>query len=68
MINRYTATKPKTRTNVVASFGDADMVRTGRSSYELRGATDEDATAAKEWISLFMHEACLKLGPAELNS
>jgi hypothetical protein len=25
----------------------------------LRGASEEEFTAAKEWISLFLHEACL---------
>jgi hypothetical protein len=59
MINRHPATKQITQSNVVTSFGQADMVRVSRSGYELRGATDDETTAAKEWISLFMHEACL---------
>jgi hypothetical protein len=42
---------------VVASFGAARLVQTGEGYYELRGGSAEDHTLAKEWISLFMHEA-----------
>jgi hypothetical protein len=43
---------------LVASFGDARLVRQlDGGKMELKGGTPEDRTAAKEWISLFMHEA-----------
>ena len=42
---------------LIASFGDARLVRQLDGKMELRGGTPEDRTAAKEWISLFMHEA-----------
>jgi hypothetical protein len=42
---------------VVASFGAARLVQTDAGNYELRGGSAEDQTLAKEWISLFMHEA-----------
>jgi hypothetical protein len=42
---------------LVASFGDARLVRQLDGKMELKGGTPEDHTAAKEWISLFMHEA-----------
>jgi hypothetical protein len=59
MINRHPSTKSKTQLPVVASFGGASLVRIAGASYELRGASDDDLTAAKEWVSLFMHEAVL---------
>jgi hypothetical protein len=62
MINRHPSTKWKTSTRVVASFGQANLVRIAGANYELRGASDGDLTAAKEWVSLFMHEACVALG------
>jgi hypothetical protein len=63
MINRHPATKSKTQSRIVASFGRANLVRTTGASYELRGtATDGDLTDAKEWVSMFMHEACVVLG------
>jgi hypothetical protein len=44
---------------VVASFGQASLVRIAGANYELRGAVPDDLTAAKEWVSLFLHEAVL---------
>jgi hypothetical protein len=59
MINRNRLTKLKTQPRVAASFGRANLVRTAGCNYELRGATDDDLTAGKEWVSFFMHEAVL---------
>jgi hypothetical protein len=56
-------TKPKTSCRVVASFGRASLVRIAGCNYELRGASEEDFTAAKEWVSFFLHEAVLCGGP-----
>jgi len=58
---KYTnrSTKPKTQPRVLASFGRANLVRIAGSNCELRGASEDDFTAAKEWISLFLHEAVL---------
>jgi hypothetical protein len=61
MINRHPATKPKAQPRVVASFGRANLVRINGANYELRGVSDDDLTAAKEWVSLFLHEACIVL-------
>ena len=63
MINRHPSTKPAIRTRILTSFGRANLVGTGGSNYELQGATEEEFTAAKEWISLFLHEATLSDGP-----
>ena len=44
---------------VIALFGDAKLVKTIDSKYELRGGSKGDRTAAQEWISMFMHEMIL---------
>jgi hypothetical protein len=44
---------------VIALFGDAKLVKTINSKYELRGGSKEDRTAAQEWVSMFMHEMVL---------
>jgi len=44
---------------VIALFGDAKLVKTIDSKYELRGGSKGDRTAAQEWISMFMHEMVL---------
>lgn len=63
MINRNHATKLNVRPRVIASFGRATLTKTGRSHFELRGASQSDLTSAKEWISLFMHEAVICPAP-----
>lgn len=47
---------------LVALFGEARLVKTASGSYELRGGTTGDRTAAQEWISLFMHDAVISQG------
>ena len=44
---------------IVAYFGKARLVKRLDCKFELRGGSKEDHSAAKEWISLFMHEAVL---------
>lgn len=41
---------------VIASFGQAHLVKYLDGKYELRGDSKEDRLAAKEWISLFCHD------------
>ena len=59
MKNRFQRTTTKIRTRIVTTFGRAKLVKTAGSRYELRGATDGELTAAKEWVSLFKHDALL---------
>ena len=47
-------------TTLIAEFGRAQLVRRLDGQYELRGGTAKDVTDAKEWISLFLHEAVLR--------
>ena len=53
MINRHQSTKNE----VIMRFGRALLVRTPTGKLELINATAEEKTEAKEFISLFMHEA-----------
>jgi hypothetical protein len=41
---------------VIASFGQAQLVKYLDGKYELRGVSKEDRLAAKEWISMFCHD------------
>jgi len=45
---------------VIAYFGDAKLVRRLDCKFELRGASDEERAAAREWISMFMQEAVVQ--------
>ena len=45
---------------VIACFGRAKLVRTPDCGYELDGGSDEDHAEAREWISLFFHEAVIR--------
>jgi hypothetical protein len=50
--------------NLVARFGRAKLFSRADGRVELRGGTDSDRTEAKEWISLFMHDAILSVASA----
>ena len=45
---------------VVAVFGQANLIKGLDGKAELRGGTAQDRVAAKEWIALFGHEAVLE--------
>lgn len=45
--------------NLIACFGRARLVLLPDGRTELRNASEAERTEAKEWISLFMHEAIL---------
>ena len=42
---------------VVASWGEAQLIRYLNGKSELRGGSKADRAEAKEWMSLFWHEA-----------
>jgi hypothetical protein len=54
------------REEIVAAFGQALLVKLPEGRWELRGGTQDDRTAAKEWISLFCHEAVFKRASSPL--
>jgi hypothetical protein len=49
----------ETNEPVIALFGRAKLVKKSHARFELIGGEQSDLTDAKEWISLFMHEAIL---------
>ncbi len=48
---------------IIAGWGRAELVKHSNGTYELRGGSAEDHTAAQEWISLFMHEIVVRSRP-----
>lgn len=52
---------------LIAGFGDARLVKKLSGKFELLGGSDADRTAAKEWCSLFLHEAVVACSPAPLR-
>ncbi len=48
---------------LIATFGRARLVRHWDRGYELRGGSAADLADAREWISLFMHEAVVRPAP-----
>lgn len=42
---------------IIARFGDAKLIRFLDGKMELRGGSNEDQIAAREWMSMFWHEA-----------
>ncbi|MGC3960510.1 MAG: hypothetical protein QM813_22045 [Verrucomicrobiota bacterium] len=49
----FKATSDKT----LATFGKARLIQKPNGKIELIGGTVADRIAAKEWVSLFLHEA-----------
>ena len=44
---------------VVATFGSASLFQKPEGGYALSGGSFDDRAEAKEWISLFLHEAVI---------
>ena len=42
---------------LIASFGDARLVKKLNGKIELLGGTETDRAEAREWCSMFFHEA-----------
>ena len=47
----------KTLNEPVAIFGTAELRRTVRGAYRLVGGSEDDRRSAREWVSMFLHEA-----------
>ena len=43
----------------MATFGNARLVKKLNGRFELRGGSPDDRRAAREWCSLFLHEAVI---------
>ena len=48
---------------LIAGWGEAQLIRYLDGKVELRGGTKEDRIEAREWISLFWHEAVVGMAP-----
>ena len=63
MINRHQPPIELTgRTQTIMQLGQAKLIQTAEGKLELKGATKDEQTEAKEFVSLFMHEAVLSFG------
>jgi hypothetical protein len=49
----------KDQDETIAIFGDARLVKPLNGRLQVVGGSANDHTAAKEWVSLFMHEAAV---------
>ena len=49
------------RSHTVMLFGQSKLIQTAEGKLELKGATKEEQTEAKEYVSLFMHEAVMTI-------
>ena len=47
---------------VIARFGKAALIKDPNGSWQLKGGSAEDRLSAREWISLFLHEAVVRCG------
>jgi hypothetical protein len=45
---------------VIAAWGEANLVKHWDGGLELRGGSRNDHIAAREWLSLFWHEAVVR--------
>ena len=50
---------------VVASWGQAQLIKYLDGKTELRGGSEQDRAEAREWIALFWHEAIFEDGVAK---
>jgi hypothetical protein len=47
---------------LIARFGEAALIRRLDGGWKLRGGSQADRCEAREWISLFLHEAVIETG------
>jgi len=60
MKKRFNFFKTNDTEILITTFGQARLVCRADGTVELRGGEPGDRTSAKEWVSLFMHEAALR--------
>ena len=47
---------------VVAAWGEAQLIKYLDGKTELRGGSEQDRAEAREWISMFLNEAVVREG------
>ncbi|MEI7732231.1 MAG: hypothetical protein WCO56_21830 [Verrucomicrobiota bacterium] len=60
MKNILSELKERKQQAIVAMFGNAKLLALGDGTVELCGGSATEQSEAKEWLSLFMHEAVLR--------
>ena len=53
--------------NLIATFGTARLMRKFNGDYYILGGSSADHAAAKEWVSMFCHEASISFPPTLTN-
>jgi hypothetical protein len=53
---------PARGAEVIARFGKAALIKQPNGSWQLKGGSEEERLSAREWISLFLHEAVVPCG------
>jgi hypothetical protein len=53
---------------VVATWGQAQLIKYLDGKLELRGGSVQEHAEAREWMSLFWHEAVVRCFPGEASS
>jgi hypothetical protein len=53
----------RTEAEVIAIFGQARLVKRLDGKLELVGGSADDHAEAREWVSMFLHEALIGHGP-----
>lgn len=61
-LNRITCLQRKEH-ELIATFGDARLVRKLDGRHELIGGTPDDLAAAREWCSLYAHDLVFSSAP-----
>ena len=51
---------------LIASWGEAQLIRYLDGKTELRGGSDQDRAEAREWMSLFWHEGVVGEGSVRI--
>ncbi len=52
--------RTKDEGEIFAEFGNARIIRYLDGGYELRGGSNDERLAAKEWISMFCHDVVVR--------
>ncbi len=59
-MNRFFPEIRKSESELIASWGNAKLVKTLAGKYELVGGSKEDLTEAHAWISMFMPKEVIR--------
>jgi hypothetical protein len=55
-------TQERSKETIIARFGQAALVKNKEGHFALRGGSKSDHIEARDWASMFLHEAVLRHG------